>query len=101
MLVHSIGLEVTHHVCNSSLGGRLRAFLVSTFTSSHIAVNLVKILLSSWIQLACKVLLSLQRSRLGFGYLINLETRTHSRMHDNLSWCLYLLKTVERDVIQI
>lgn len=64
MLVHSVRLEVAHHVCDARLSRRLRAFLVGHFTRVHVAIDLVEVLLCGRVQLTSEVLLRLQRSRL-------------------------------------
>ena len=94
MFVHSILLQVVHHVCQSCLSSWFSSFLLDL-------VHLIKIFLSGWIKLVAKSILCLKWSCLWLWYLINLETTTHCRVHDNLSWSLNLLKAVQCDVIQI
>ena len=95
MLVHTVRLEVAHHVGDACLSRRLRAFLVRHFTRVHVAIDLVEVLLGRRIQLTGEVLLRLQRSRLRLRDLIHLEARAHRRMHDDLTGRLYLLQTVK------
>ena len=48
-----------------------------------------------------EVFLSLQLLSLGFAYLVDLKTRTHSAVHYYLARSLNFLKTVQRDVVKI
>ena len=61
MFIHTICLEVAHHVCDTRLSRRLCAFLVRHFARVHVAIDLVKVLLGSRIELTGEVLLRLQR----------------------------------------
>ena len=94
MLVHSVLLEIRHHVRKPGLGCRLCSFLLYL-------VHLLQVFLRHRIQFCPEALLGLQGASLRFGYLINFETTSHSWVHHDLTWSLYFLQTIQSDIVQI
>ena len=96
MLIHSILLEVGHHVCEAGLSCGLSPLLLYL-------VHLLEVLLGGWIQLVVEALLrrSLQWTGLRLGDLVDFETAAHGRMHHYFAWGLDFLQAVERHVVQV
>ena len=94
VLVHTILLEIRHHVCKPCLRCRFCSLLLDL-------VHLLKVLFGDRIQLRAESLLGLKRASLRLGDLVDLEPAAHGGVHHDLARCLNLLQAVESYIIEV
>lgn len=92
MLVHSVGLEVAHHVLKTCLSSALGPLLLDL-------VHLLEVLLGRRIQLRTESFLGCERSGFGLAHLVDLEATAHGRVHHDLTWSLDLLEAIEGNIV--